>query len=88
MNVYERFIEEVDALAIHADQSAVSVVAELTRAVKRAQLVVDGELRPVGDSPIAKICVRCGAGMPDPANVSRGLVCSDCIVRQITRPAP
>ncbi|HEY3924377.1 MAG TPA: hypothetical protein VGL75_07430 [Acidothermaceae bacterium] len=88
MNVYERFIEEVDALTIHANQSAVSVVAELTRAVKRAQLVVDGDLRPVGDSGVAKMCVRCGAGMPDPGDVSRGLVCSACIVREITRPAP
>lgn len=48
-NVYERFIEEVDMLTIRADQPATAVVGELTRAVKRAQLVVDGELRPVAD---------------------------------------
>lgn len=48
-NVYERFIEEMDAMTIMADMSAVKVVGELTRAVKRAQLVVDGELRPVSE---------------------------------------
>lgn len=48
-NVYQRFCEEVDALVIGADDSAVSVVGELTRAVKRAQMVVDGELPPVAE---------------------------------------
>lgn len=49
MNVYERFIEEVDALVIKADKPAVAVVGELTRAVKRAQMVVDGELPRVAE---------------------------------------
>lgn len=48
-NVYQRFCEEVDALVIGADDSAVAVVGDLTRAVKRAQMVVDGELAPVAD---------------------------------------
>lgn len=48
-NVYERFIEEVDALTIGADDSAVHVMGVLTRAVKRAQMVVDGDLKPVGE---------------------------------------
>lgn len=45
-NVYEAFIAEMDALTILADESAVSVVGQLTRAVKRAQMVADGELNP------------------------------------------
>lgn len=49
MNVYERFIEEVEALDISAYEQAVSVVGQLTRAVKRAQMVVDGELRTVAE---------------------------------------
>jgi hypothetical protein len=48
-NVYRRFCEEVDALVIGANDSAVSVVGELTHAVKRAQMVVDGELLPVAE---------------------------------------
>ena len=47
MNVYERFKEEVDAMLIAADDPAVKVVGDLTRAVKRAQMVHDGELEPV-----------------------------------------
>jgi hypothetical protein len=46
-NVYERFIEEQEAMTIKADESAVAVVGRLIRAVKRAQMVVDGELAPV-----------------------------------------
>lgn len=48
-SVYERFIEEVEALAISAERPAVWVVGELTRACKRAQMVADGELLPVAD---------------------------------------
>jgi hypothetical protein len=47
LDVYTRFIEEVDALTINAEDSAVSVVGDLTRAVKRAQLVHEGKLDPV-----------------------------------------
>lgn len=50
-NVYERFIEEVGALTIKADMPAAAAVGELIRAVKRAQMVVDGELQPVDDRP-------------------------------------
>lgn len=46
-NVYQRFVEEVDALTIQGADPAVKVVGELTRAVKRAQMVVDGELATV-----------------------------------------
>jgi hypothetical protein len=46
-DVYARFCEEVDALVIAASDPAVKVVGDLTRAVKRAQMVVDGDLRPV-----------------------------------------
>ena len=49
MNVYERFIEEVEAMTISVDDSAIRVVGDLTRAVKRAQMVVDGELPPVSE---------------------------------------
>ena len=48
-DVYEAFIAEVEALTIRADMPAVAVVGELTRAVKRAQMVVDGEIRPVSE---------------------------------------
>jgi hypothetical protein len=51
MDVYHRFIEEVDALTIKADWTAVKTVGELTRAVKRAQLVYDGELAEVALRP-------------------------------------
>lgn len=47
--VYERFIAEVEALTIRTDMSAVAVVGELTRAVKRAQNAwdeADGEANP------------------------------------------
>ena len=46
-NVYELFIGEMDALSIGAALSAAEVVGLLTRAVKRAQMVFDGELEPV-----------------------------------------
>jgi hypothetical protein len=49
MNVYERFIEEQEAMTIKADESAVAVVGRLMRAVKRAQMVADGELPPVAE---------------------------------------
>ena len=45
---YTRFIEEVEALTIKADDPTVAVVGELTRAAKRAQMVVDEDLPPVG----------------------------------------
>jgi hypothetical protein len=48
-NVYERFIEEQEAMTIVADESAVAVIGRLIRAVKRAQMVVDGELAPVSE---------------------------------------
>lgn len=50
-NVYERFIEESEAVLIKADDSAVHVVGMLTRAAKRAQMVVDGDLLPVAERP-------------------------------------
>lgn len=46
-DVYERFIEEVEALTIGASDPAAVVVGRLTRAVKRAQMVSDGELAPI-----------------------------------------
>lgn len=46
-NVYQRFIEELDGMTIMADEGAVAVTGRLTRAVKRAQMVVDGELPAV-----------------------------------------
>ena len=46
-SVYDAFIDELTALQIGADFSAVRVVGIATRAVKRAQLVVDGELAPI-----------------------------------------
>lgn len=49
MTVYERFIEESEAMLIKADDSAVHVVGMLTRAVKRAQMVADGELPTVAE---------------------------------------
>lgn len=47
MNVYDLFCEEMDSLTIESTMSAVQVVAIMTRAVKRAQLVLDEELAPV-----------------------------------------
>jgi hypothetical protein len=47
LNVYEAFIAEVHVLTIHVDLPTAAVVGELTRAVKRAQMVVDGDLAPV-----------------------------------------
>ena len=46
---YQRFREELEALTIMADWSAVKTVGELTRAAKRAQMVFDGELDQVSD---------------------------------------
>ena len=51
MDVYHRFIEEVDALTIKADWTTVHTVGELIRAVKRAQMVYDGELNEVALRP-------------------------------------
>lgn len=48
-NVYQRFIEEVDAIIVAGGDPAVKVVGDLTRAVKRAQMVVDGELPTVAE---------------------------------------
>lgn len=47
-NFYEAFNSEVDALNIGADFPAVHVVGIMTRAAKRAQMVVDRELAPIG----------------------------------------
>ena len=49
MTFYEAFCEEVDALTIKADDSAVKVVGELTRAAKRAELVIEGAVPRVKD---------------------------------------
>lgn len=43
---YERFIEEVEAMDLSPLLTAVATMGELTRAAKRAQMVVDGELNP------------------------------------------
>lgn len=45
---YEAFTSEVDALEIGADFPAVQVVGIMTRAAKRAQMVVDRDLAPIG----------------------------------------
>lgn len=47
--VYERFIKEMEAMTIVGTEPAVTVVGRLTRAVKRAQMVVNGELPPVSE---------------------------------------
>ena len=44
---YERFIEEVEAMVIMADEGSVRTTARLTRAAKRAQMVFNGDLEPV-----------------------------------------
>lgn len=49
MKFYDAFIEEVDALTIKATDPAVKVVGELTRAAKRAELVVEGAVPRVKD---------------------------------------
>ena len=49
MNVYELFNKELDNITIHADDSAVYTVGVLMRAVKRAQMVYDGQLPAVED---------------------------------------
>lgn len=46
-NVYELFKDEIDAMVIAAADPAAKVVGDLQRAVKRAQMVHDGELAPV-----------------------------------------
>lgn len=43
-NFYSRFIEEVEGITIMANDPAVEVVGRFTRAAKRAQMVVNGEL--------------------------------------------
>jgi hypothetical protein len=45
---YEAFTQEVDAITIPADMPAVAVVGVMTRAAKRAQLIMDRELAPIG----------------------------------------
>lgn len=50
-DVYRRFLEEVDVLTIQADAPAAAVTGDLMRAVKRAQMVVDGDLPPVAERP-------------------------------------
>jgi hypothetical protein len=54
MDVYELFMLEMNGLQpkIKADDSAVSVVGVLTRAVKRAQMVANGELAPVAERAV------------------------------------
>ena len=47
LDVYHRFIEELDAVTLMADIGAADAVGICVRAVKRAQMVVDGELAPV-----------------------------------------
>jgi hypothetical protein len=50
-NVYQRFLEELDAMEISARDNAVQVVGFCIRAVKRAQMVYDGELPTVAARP-------------------------------------
>lgn len=47
-NFYEAFTQEVDALTIKADLPAAAVVGIMTRAAKRAQMIMDRELAPIG----------------------------------------
>lgn len=49
-DVYGRFLDELDAMSIMSDEAAAAVVGRLTRAVRRAQMVYDGNL----DSPVAR----------------------------------
>lgn len=49
MTFYEVFCEEVGALTIKADDPAAKVVGELTRAAKRAELVIEGAVPRVKD---------------------------------------
>ena len=44
---YDAFIDEISPLQIGVDFPAVRVVGIMTRAAKRAQLVVEGELAPI-----------------------------------------
>lgn len=46
-SVYDAFIDELTPLDIRADMPAAQVVGICTRAVKRAQLVVDEQLAPI-----------------------------------------
>jgi hypothetical protein len=46
LDVYHRFIEELNAVTVMADIGA-AAIGICVRAVKRAQMVVDGELAPV-----------------------------------------
>lgn len=48
-SVYECFINELDAMVIKSDDPVAAVVGRLTRAVKRAQLVHDGQLLPLDE---------------------------------------
>lgn len=45
---YEAFTQEVDALTIPADSPAAHVVGIMTRAAKRAQMIIDRDLAPIG----------------------------------------
>ena len=55
IDVYGRFIEEMDALRVDANASAVEVVGLCFRAVKRAQMVADGELATVAARSIPQL---------------------------------
>lgn len=44
-SVYGHFIDEIDAMVIKSDEPAAAVVGRLTRAVRRAQLVYEGQLK-------------------------------------------
>lgn len=54
MSVYERFIEELDGVKLDASESATSVLARVMRAVKRAQMVHDGELDPLAERTLPR----------------------------------
>ncbi|ASD52303.1 hypothetical protein QCN32_gp84 [Arthrobacter phage Niktson] len=51
---YEAFTQEVDALIIKADLPAVAVVGIMTRAAKRAQMIMDRELAPIGQRKVGE----------------------------------
>jgi hypothetical protein len=46
---YRAFLAEIDAVRLTADMGAAAVLGECTRAAKRAQMVLDGELPKVGE---------------------------------------
>lgn len=58
--IYEEWLQEVDALHISADMSAVQVVGELTRALKRVTnhnggtaYIIDGKRYNINDEKIS-----------------------------------